>query len=1042
MSALAEIGYDDWVEQVQHATLLTKSSTAGVRDLGRGQLDRLNRLALAGLVKVGPKGYIHGWIFVGPQAVGARVFHPQHGHGTVARSGKRTATVHFDSGHRAAFEHGTCGAHPNVAPTGEGHFAERTRKPAAPRKPPVAAEPKPPVAEPKPPVAPEAPAAAEHPQKAVFDKLLGGGPGEGMVTHKQTRQIIEQMEAHGWKLTAQNRMVDTTAWEAPDGRTLHVQFITGTSGRSKPRFYSRGDGSGDLTYKAALAHVVTPTHEEVSGPNVSLAAKRVSPDLDARVSERLFGNGPGRSDSTLDPLVRAGRELSGYGGTKQRPLADVVADLRSSAAANHRLADQNREYDARLGLGVGYESDRTRQLRERGSQFEAVAAELEKMDAERKAYEAERDRRAALPLDIRPTDRSGTAPKPSRGAELRAAQDARVQAATAERMRAEAETTARHQEIAARAPGTLSDRLSQASQAVTEGRHADAVNHLTAAAALAPDQKTRDQINRQRADLAVRLGMGAPKPKPATRVKPARELEGSTDPKDNGAKINALLKTGQGHADLYRRVTAGPSGQTSNLHVGRLRPTHDGPYDFAVTDTRPNVSEHVGYLTRSNRNGQDVYSVHSVDHNGAIRLEGWTPSAAAGADMLVHGRYAAFGRHDSRRTSSATFTEFKMPDVAETAPEPARTTVSTKPAARVNPAAKVPAAAKPRRAGEARRGDLYITQHTVSDYGPGGTTERTEYQVHHVTGVTRDGRVKAGHELAWSDDPRDMTRDRIDQGWLVPGDTVDIPAVQAALRAHTYPGSTTPMAHTSLDDVKSLIRPHTTAHGATARPAMQGERAVMERIASRTGRDAQMAQLDRELSRADLPPDVRRKLEAIRLGGQQRQANTTSGMGGEATTPAGRVPLSTDEQHTQVREALTRVRDHIASQPDPKKAGDAEVTAARKEHAIPGPRKLKELPAHRQQDAAEILHQARQVGELQALQSNYRDQIRMVNAEIASGNLSSETVVRLRQQANVAREGLRMIAERIDDHEQAYEDATALWEADRAAERRAAQRAA
>jgi hypothetical protein len=46
--------------------------------------------------KVGPKGYIHGWIFVGIPLPGAHVFHPHLGHGTVvARHGNRVH-VHFE----------------------------------------------------------------------------------------------------------------------------------------------------------------------------------------------------------------------------------------------------------------------------------------------------------------------------------------------------------------------------------------------------------------------------------------------------------------------------------------------------------------------------------------------------------------------------------------------------------------------------------------------------------------------------------------------------------------------------------------------------------------------------------------------------------------------------------------------------------------------------------------------------------------------------------------------------------------------------------
>jgi hypothetical protein len=53
-------------------------------------------VAVPDTVKVGPKGYIHGWIFVGAPGVGARVFHPQHGMGTVTKHDGTHATVKFD----------------------------------------------------------------------------------------------------------------------------------------------------------------------------------------------------------------------------------------------------------------------------------------------------------------------------------------------------------------------------------------------------------------------------------------------------------------------------------------------------------------------------------------------------------------------------------------------------------------------------------------------------------------------------------------------------------------------------------------------------------------------------------------------------------------------------------------------------------------------------------------------------------------------------------------------------------------------------------
>jgi len=74
------------------------------------------------VVKVGPHGYIHGWILVGVPGVGAMVRHPEHGHGRVTKVTPKRAMVDFDSGARHAFEHG--------GPTGvlPGHFVVRAPK--------------------------------------------------------------------------------------------------------------------------------------------------------------------------------------------------------------------------------------------------------------------------------------------------------------------------------------------------------------------------------------------------------------------------------------------------------------------------------------------------------------------------------------------------------------------------------------------------------------------------------------------------------------------------------------------------------------------------------------------------------------------------------------------------------------------------------------------------------------------------------------------------------------------------------------------------
>lgn len=67
-------------------------------------VETVTRVLTADLEKVGPKGYIHGWIHVGTPAVGADVFHPRHGSGKVTRHDEHGHVhVRFDSGKKRSF---------------------------------------------------------------------------------------------------------------------------------------------------------------------------------------------------------------------------------------------------------------------------------------------------------------------------------------------------------------------------------------------------------------------------------------------------------------------------------------------------------------------------------------------------------------------------------------------------------------------------------------------------------------------------------------------------------------------------------------------------------------------------------------------------------------------------------------------------------------------------------------------------------------------------------------------------------------------------
>ena len=75
----------------------------------------------ADLIKVGPKGYIHGWIYVGPAKLTHpfEVHHPELGRGVMTRRGSKTVGIQFDSGYHA-FEH-----KPEAPGVGGSHFIGR-----------------------------------------------------------------------------------------------------------------------------------------------------------------------------------------------------------------------------------------------------------------------------------------------------------------------------------------------------------------------------------------------------------------------------------------------------------------------------------------------------------------------------------------------------------------------------------------------------------------------------------------------------------------------------------------------------------------------------------------------------------------------------------------------------------------------------------------------------------------------------------------------------------------------------------------------------
>ena len=143
----------------------------------------------------------------------------------------------------------------------------------------------------------------------------------------------------------------------------------------------------------------------------------------------------------------------------------------------------------------------------------------------------------------------------------------------------------------------------------------------------------------------------------AAKARRAEDLKRSTDPKDNAAKVRAMVENEGGYADLYRRAEAGPSGQKRNIRVGRAEYVDRDRGEYRITDG--DGGDTAGWATREYHNGELMYVLHSEDYEGGLHLVGWADTLSLGTDVLINGIHAATGRHDSRRTSGGKFEAYK-----------------------------------------------------------------------------------------------------------------------------------------------------------------------------------------------------------------------------------------------------------------------------------------------------------------------------------------------------------------------------------------------
>lgn len=307
------------------------------------------------------------------------------------------------------------------------------------------------------------------------------------------------------------------------------------------------------------------------------------------------------------------------------------------------------------------------------------------------------------------------------------------------------------------------------------------------------------------------------------------------------------------------------------------------------------------------------WSITSADGHGGY---GWSsPDGTAELQMsTINGVKLRDERHNaisgkkalervtggSAAPSSPMAAKPAAPPARTAAPSAAKTSAEGDRAA-AEPAPKPPVEIPQRADGKARRGDVMIVEdiaHTsyLSSSGKAGREETKHYRAYEVSSVSRDGQPLKVRDLASGSREvtvKNVQHLRTGRKSYIPGDEVDTAGLAAALTAHTYPGSTSPMPHKSLKAIGDAIRPNLAASGATPRPAPanlaeQWEK-VSKRIRGAGDVNAQVAQLNKELGSPDLLPETRTKLEKIKTDNADRIAAAAA----PVDTPTPPVPVDT-----------------------------------------------------------------------------------------------------------------------------------------------------
>lgn len=117
---------------------------------------------------------------------------------------------------------------------------------------------------------------------------------------------------------------------------------------------------------------------------------------------------------------------------------------------------------------------------------------------------------------------------------------------------------------------------------------------------------------------------------------------------ENARKITKILVDRAGYADLYRTVTAGPSGQRGTTCVGRVRYVELGAYEVQIFT--PGEHNEAGFAARDNWKHPGMWAVWEDNGGDGIAFRGYASSLSLACDVLVNGEHAALRNHDSART--------------------------------------------------------------------------------------------------------------------------------------------------------------------------------------------------------------------------------------------------------------------------------------------------------------------------------------------------------------------------------------------------------